>query len=555
MIVEKSRHSVYCNNYHFVQCIKYRKKILCNRLVCEGLKKKTASLIKKYQGRLVEIGLDKDHVHFLFSLKPETSLIKFINHWKSYTSKYLRNEYPWIKNQLRNCLWSRSYFIKTIGNPDFEKMKKRRSIGKKEGESRICYKFRLYPTIKQVKKLNFTRWQCKEMYNYLLEELRKPYKQKVEPIIPSYQELILCLESQYPKNDSIENHILIKEILSEYYKLVKIPKRGYVQSQVKTCRDSNPEMGEVLYSVLQYQNWKLWGNLKGLSSLKKKGAKVGILKPKKFYEFNTFTYANPDSFKILDGRLKLNRIGNIKMKTHRKINGNLKQVTITEKNRKWYASIITDYKMERKGKNRWVGIDLGIKSFLYDSNKNKISKPNILKSYLKQLKKENQDLSRRKLYSNNWRKQKDKLSKLHNKILEIRKDTLHKLSDDYVKKYKYIVVEKLNIKEMLEKKDKCGNRKPRKVDNKNISDAAWNLFIQLLEYKCKQANGKLIKVNPKNTTQTCSRCGNVKEGDNKLTLRDRIYKCNQCGKEIDRDYNAAKNILKKGKEIFKNDKK
>jgi len=140
---EKGNHSVYNMSYHFIQCVKYRRKVLCNEQVCYDLKKKTASLINKYGMRLVELGIDKDHIHIMFSSKPESNLIKFINNWKSSTSKYLRNKYPWIKNQLKNSLWSRSYCLRSIGNVDFETIEWYvRNQGKNEKEKRIKRKER-----------------------------------------------------------------------------------------------------------------------------------------------------------------------------------------------------------------------------------------------------------------------------------------------------------------------------------------------------------------------------------------------------------------------------
>jgi len=222
---------------------------------------------------------------------------------------------------------------------------------------------------------------------------------------------------------------------------------------------------------------------------------------------------------------------------------------ITEKNDKWYANLICNYNLTKDNNNGWVGLDMGLINLIVDSLGNKFKPLKILIKYLGKLKKENRRLSKKKFRSSNWKKQKIVLSKLHEKISELRKDFLHKLSNDYVEKYKYIVVEDLNIKEMVEKKDINGNKKKRVVSNKNVIDASWNMFINMLDYKLKQSGGELIKVDPKNTTQTCSKCGNIKEGKDKLTCRDRIYKC-KCGLELDRDYNAALNILQRGKELF-----
>jgi len=118
-------------------------------------------------------------------------------------------------------------------------------------------------------------------------------------------------------------------------------------------------------------------------------------------------------------------------------------------------------------------------------------------------------------------------------------DFAHKLSDKLINSgYTSFIVEKLNIHNM--------------VKNHNLAQAIytapWNRFIQLLSYKAESAGLRVIKVDPKDTTQECSNCHNVKKGNEKLTLKDRIYHCNVCGLEMDRDVNASINILAKGME-------
>jgi len=402
-------------------------------------------------------------------------------------------------------------------------MKKKKGLKEKKEQVRTCYKFRLYPTKQQVEKLNFMREQCKRMYNYLLWELKIQFeKGKIN--------------------------------------------RGYIQHQATIFKNLDENMQRVLFSPLQYQNWKIFRQLKGLRSVKQKGEKVGMMKSKRFNEFKTIDFCQ-SGFKLFYkqggyGKLKIGtsnkgnpnkriKIGKIPVRIHRQIEGEIKHIRIINDNKKWYVFIVTDFIKKRKGKNNIIGIDFGLKKYIVDSDNNSFNPPKILKRFSDELAKKNKDLSKKKRGSKNRKKCKKGLNKVYEKIINCREDFLHKLSDYYVKNYKKIIIEDLNIKEMMKKKDKEGKNKKRVVSNKNIADASWYKFTQMLEYKLKQSGGRLIKVNPKNTTQTCSKCGEIKKGKNKLTLRDRIYKCDKCQLEIDRDYNAALNILKRGKKVLK----
>ncbi len=142
-------------------------------------------------------------------------------------------------------------------------------------------------------------------------------------------------------------------------------------------------------------------------------------------------------------------------------------------------------------------------------------------------------LSRKKKGSENRKKARREVAKLHQKITNCRDDFLHKVSTDYIKKSKLLVLEKLNIKKMMQQKY---------FNARNMADASWGRFVQFLTYKAESAGCKLVQVNPKNTTKTCSKCGSLRE----MKLWDRTYNCPSCGLEIDRDYNAAINILNIG---------
>ena len=182
----------------------------------------------------------------------------------------------------------------------------------------------------------------------------------------------------------------------------------------------------------------------------------------------------------------------------------------------------------------------------------KVENLKLSKEYEKKLKREQRKLSRRcklakdsdkKLSdSRNYQKQKKKVAKIHNKIRNKRKDFINKLSTKIINNHDIICIEDLNIKGMLK------NHKLAK----SISDVSWSEFRRQLEYKANWYGRKIVKVPifyP--SSKTCSSCGNIKET---LKLSERIYHCECCGLEIDRDYNASINILRKGLEILKEEK-
>ena len=148
-------------------------------------------------------------------------------------------------------------------------------------------------------------------------------------------------------------------------------------------------------------------------------------------------------------------------------------------------------------------------------------------------------LSRKVKFSKNWYRQKAKISKLHEYIKNCRRDFLHKLSKKLSEDYNAVVVEDLNMKGMSQALN----------FGKSVGDNGWGMFLRMVEYKLMFLGKQFLKIDkwfP--SSKTCSKCGNVKE---ELKLSERSYKCECCGIEIDRDYNAALNIRDVGKEMLK----
>jgi len=123
---DKNSHSVYTLNYHLVQCIKYRKKIFDDKKIINELKERTITIAKSYDIEILSIETDLDHVHILFKTKPQTNIIKFVNNWKSATSKSIQNRYrKKIEHKLWNKkFWSKSYCLITTGQTTLSQIKK-----------------------------------------------------------------------------------------------------------------------------------------------------------------------------------------------------------------------------------------------------------------------------------------------------------------------------------------------------------------------------------------------------------------------------------------------
>lgn len=229
----------------------------------------------------------------------------------------------------------------------------------------------------------------------------------------------------------------------------------------------------------------------------------------------------------------------IRIILHRKYKGDVKTVTISKTpTNKYFASILVDNKAELpkpvKKSNNAIGIDLGIKSFIVTSNGEKFDNPKYLRESLVRLKWMQRQLSRKKKGSNRRDVCRLRVAKLHEKISNQRYDFLHKVSDVITKQYDIVCMENLQVANML--KNHCLAQ--------SINDSGWGIFETLLKYKCEWRGKQLVQIGTfEPSSKTCSNCGSM---NNELTLADREWACPSCGKLLDRDINAAINILSFG---------
>ena len=263
--------------------------------------------------------------------------------------------------------------------------------------------------------------------------------------------------------------------------------------------------------------------------------KPGYPRFKGYGRYDSFCYPCCVDIKVADESIKLPKIGEINWIKHRKIDGELKTATVKRKNDKWFVYLVTDFANTKNYgiSDKTVAIDVGIKTFATLSDGNNIQNPRFFETKQKELAKKQRRFQKARDSKNKSRIKKTKraVSKIHEKIKNSRHNFVHQQTKHLTKNYKIIIVEDINANEMLKKKW-C---------NKQILDAAWGSFLNILTSKAECAGRKVIKVNPAYTSQTCSKCGTRTLHE----LKDRIFNCS-CGFSSDRDENASFNILRLG---------
>lgn len=260
----------------------------------------------------------------------------------------------------------------------------------------------------------------------------------------------------------------------------------------------------------------------------------GLPSFKKVSKYKSFTLKGKVGYKLEDNIISLNGY-KYKFWKSREINGVIKTVTVKRDNiGDFYICISLEIEDPKYNitSGKTVGIDFGLSRFLTFSDKKDIESPLFHLKNLSKLKRLNRNLSKKKKGSNNRKLAKKQLAKLHIKIANQRKDYFHKLSNDLANSYDTIFIEDLNMKAM------------QRVWGRKVSDLAFSEFVNILSYKTNIV--KIDRFYP--SSKTCSGCGAVNDDINKdmKNLKNRVFKCNTCDLEIDRDLNASINIHRVG---------
>ena len=258
----------------------------------------------------------------------------------------------------------------------------------------------------------------------------------------------------------------------------------------------------------------------------------------------------PQGFKIDNRRIFLPKIGWVGFYKSCEIIGKVKNITITNRGGQWFASIQVEQMIEigNHASDSEIGIDAGVKCFAAFSDGTLVEGVNSFRKHEERLAREQRKLARKKKGSNNWKKQKRKIAKLHHTIANVRSDFLHKLSTDISEKQAKVYVEGLQIRNMSASAKGSIEEPGRHVKaksglNKSILDQGWYEFKRQLDYKLFWMGGMLAEVNPRHTSQRCSSCGYTAK-ENRASQD--VFRCLTCGHEEHADINAAKNILTVG---------
>ena len=320
------------------------------------------------------------------------------------------------------------------------------------------------------------------------------------------------------------------------YKRCGVSLSTYSQSnELPEFKKAFPEFQKVGSQTLQETIERLGKAFQGFFSRIRKGEKAGFPRFRSFHRYDSFTLKNT-GWK-LDGRyLKIKNVGIFKLFLSQPIEGIIKTVTVKrDACGDWFVSFSCDNvpkKEYKRPEKDVVGIDVGIRHFCTDTDGLHVENPKYYHKAQAALRRKQRQVSRRKKGSVRRKKAVKELARVHRKIARMRLDFLHKTANHYIEKYQNICVEDLKIRNMVR------NSKL----SKSISDSGWNTFFSLLSYKAEEAGRKLIKVDPKNTSQNCSGCG-VKVPK---ALAVKVHKCPHCNLSLDRDINAAYNIAAAG---------
>jgi len=352
------------------------------------------------------------------------------------------------------------------------------------------YKFRIYPNAEQKEQLAQTFGCARFVYNWALSNKKEAYENNIKKSANDVSKELTALKKD-------PNFIWLKDVSS-------------------VCLQQ---------SLMNLDNayQRFFKKQGGFPTYKKRSNKQSAR-----YVKSGFVFKN--------NQLKLAKQAKyMKVKFSRPLTGEVSSITVSKTPEgKYYASLLVKEHYKPKSKTaKQLGIDLGIKDFATFSDGKRVANPKHLLSSMKKLKRLQRQLSRKVKGSKNRDKARIKVARLHSKIANQRADFLHKLSTQIINENQVICVETLSIKEMM---------KTRHIA-RLVGSLGLNQFLNMLRYKSEWNEREFIQIDrwfP--SSKTCFECGTV---NGELTLKDRHWKC-ACGAVIDRDVNAAKNILKEG---------
>ena len=355
--------------------------------------------------------------------------------------------------------------------------------------SRKTFKYRLYPNRQQRERLQATLDVCRELYNAALQERRDGYRTSRAKL--------------------------------NYYTQA---------NQLSEIKEIRPDIASVHSQVLQDTLRRLDKSFQAFFRRVQQGQKPGFPRFQGIHRYDSFTY--PQAGFRLGAKLQLSKIGNVKIKLHRELKGEVKTLTIKRGNGHWYACFSCVVESDPLPVlDNSTGIDVGLETFATLSNGGKIPNPRWYRVEQKRLRRAQRKVARRtNKKSNRRRKAVAILAQVHRDIFNKRNDFQHKESLKIVQQYQTIFVEDLNIKGLSQG-----------ILAKSVHDASWASFLDKISYKAEHAGRQFIQVDARGTSQRCP-CG----ASNRKTLSDREHGCAECGLVTSRDHASAMEILRLG---------
>lgn len=358
------------------------------------------------------------------------------------------------------------------------------------------YQYRLYPTKAQVSTLNRTFNLCRKVYNNTLA-LRRDYWDYESRSVSLFE----------------------------------------TNKELTVWKQDHPELSSVYSQVLQNVQVRVDLAFKAFfQRVKKGGDKAGYPRFKSFGRYDSITYPQMGfNLDVQNQMIFSSKIGKIRAVIHRPVEGMIKNMTIRRSCAgKWYVSFAVEYEPEIREHicEEITGIDLGLTTFAMMANGDKIENPRFFRSEEKELSKVQRRLSKEVKGTPERARRRLIVAKVHDRIANKRKNFIHQESRKLVDRYKLIAFEDLKIKNMQQNSRL----------SKSIADVSWGMMVQMTVNKAEEAGSKVVLVDPYNTTQLCSRCGRYVRKE----LSDRVHSCPSCGLVMNRDQNAAINIMRLG---------
>jgi putative transposase len=362
-------------------------------------------------------------------------------------------------------------------------------------------------------------------------------------VILTYRYRLLPLKSQHRALERLCEaqrqlyNAALEERIDCYRKTGKT--RTYIDQckALTQCRRELPDIAELPVNLQRWTLKRLDDSFQGFfRRVKASSGKAGFPRFRGKGRWEAFGFAEFSGIRFDGKRLRFAGMpGGLKLHLHRPlpVDADICSCVFRRDGRGWHVCLqIAVAAAEKRAVATAVGVDLGLKVFAYYSDNVVIPNPRIAQRAEKELRRRQRALARCKRGSNRRMKVRAKVARLHSKIADTRNTWLHQQSAALVKRADLIAVEDLKVSNIV--------RHPTLA--RSISDASWSKFVSMLDYKAEKAGGHLVRVDPRNTSQKCSGCGDLVP---KL-LAVRTHACPSCGLVIDRDYNASLNILRAG---------